>query len=122
MVAEPDFEPSDANRIAASYLPPVYDLIDGQQANLHYAVVAVAPQGDRSAPARVSLAFARPAPPEPPTELVAKAGPGKVVLTWKSPDKPLLRFNVYRAEGSTGDISQGRRADPRRHRAPWMSA
>ena len=62
---QPDFEPSDANRIVASYLPPVYDLVDGQQANLHYAVVAVAPSGDRSAPARVSLAFARPAPPEP---------------------------------------------------------
>jgi hypothetical protein len=99
---QPDFEPSDANRIAASYLPPVDDLIDGQQANLHYAVVAVAPRGDRSAPARVSLAFARPAPPEPPTGLAAKAGPGKVVLTWKAPDKPLLRFNAYRAEGSSG--------------------
>ena len=34
--------------------------------------------------------------------MAAKAGPGKVVLTWKSPDKPLLRFNVYRAEGSSG--------------------
>jgi len=98
----PDFEPGDANRIVASYLPPVYDLVDGQQTHLHYAVMAVSPSGQRSAPAHVSLAFVRPAPPAPATDVAAKPGPGKVVLTWKSPDKPLLRFNVYRAEASGG--------------------
>jgi hypothetical protein len=102
--AAPDFVPSDANRIATSYLSPVSDLVDGRQANLHYAVVAVAPSGERSAPARTTFAFLRPAPPAPPTALVAKAGPGKVVLTWKSPDKPLLRFNLYRAEGPAGEF------------------
>jgi hypothetical protein len=103
---QPDFVPSDANRIVTSYQPPVCDLVDGSQANLYYAVVAVAPTGARSAPARDKLAFAHPAPPAPPTELVAKAGPGKVILTWKSPDKPLLRFNVYRAEGPAGEFGK----------------
>ena len=84
--ASPISRPAADNRLATSYLPPVYDLVDGSQANLHYAVVAVAPSGQRSPPARVTLAFARPAPPEPPTGLVAKAAPGKVILTWKSPD------------------------------------
>lgn len=60
---------------------------------------AVGPSGRRSPLARTTVTLQRPSAPPAPTGLSAKPGPGKVALAWKSPDRPLLRFNIYRAEG-----------------------
>jgi len=109
---KPDFIPSDVTLLTTTYFPPIYDLTDRGDATFYYAVAPVPPTGQHVPVARTMVAVPRPPVPPPPAGLTAVPGPGTVRLSWKPPDRPNLRFNIYRAEGESGDFQLMAKAQP----------
>ncbi|MBM3497098.1 MAG: hypothetical protein FJX74_00355 [Armatimonadetes bacterium] len=102
--AEPNFTPSEQTRIA-EWPWTVYDDV-GLRSNTTYewAVVAVNDAGMRSPFTRTPELYIPDQPPaEPPTGLVATAGPGRVTLAWQPSPERVSGYAVFMRPEAAGD-------------------